>query len=247
MAEGSMTAGKFYVTVLLKSKGIEALNRLHGRDFSVNILTMNAKELLDAIAVVESPEKNRGASTQIHREINRLVHNYLCSVSTLIDHNRNFMSEHYKGSAFQHDYDREIQRRFIVNERARFVKDFRNYITHRGLPDSSIGLHFSALRDETETRPDGVGVPARVRSGVTVSVKSLLQWKGWTSPAKRFLEKIQTDDVPLRDIFEQHIQMMNDFNDWFGQRYKAHHEADLKQLEELQVEYRKLEQNEQTD
>jgi hypothetical protein len=253
MTEDAMTAGKFYVTVLLKSKGVEALNRLHGRDFSVNILSMNAKELLDAIAVVENPqimveafaEKNRGASAQIHREINRLAHNYLCSVSTLVDHNRNFMLEHYEGSAFQHDYDREIQRRFNLNERARFVKDFRNYVTHRGLPNSSIGLHFTALREEAEARPDGAGVPASIRSGVTVSVKTLLQWNGWTSPAKRFLENIQTDDVSLRDIFEQHIQMMKDFNDWFEQRFQAHHEVDLKQLDDLQAQYRRLEQVEE--
>ena len=137
MTDESMSAGKLFVNEILTSRGMQAVNRLHSRSFSVNILSMNALELMQAIETTEDhrimmaarQEQYDGASKQTHREANRLVHNYLCAVSTFIDHSRNFMKEHYGKTSFHSDYDTVIQRRFNSSEHARFVRDLRNYLT----------------------------------------------------------------------------------------------------------------------
>jgi hypothetical protein len=254
MVEETMKSGKFYTSAILKSKGMEALSRQHAREFSVNILTMNANELLDGISIVENPkvmvkafaEKNLGAASQMHKEIIRLVHNYLCAVSTLIDHNRKFMNKYTERSRFRLDYDSEIQRLFNTGEMARFVRDLRNYVTHKGLPDSKIGISLVPIQDVSGVESDGLAVPANISSSIKYKVANFLEWDGWSSPAKRYLCGLQDDDISFRDIFDQHIQLMSDFNDWFNKCFEEHHRADFDELKILQARYRELKNMEES-
>ncbi len=235
-------AGKFYVQKLLKSKGVEALDRLHSHSFSLNILRMNARELAQAIQLTEHgqfmvkafAEENEGASKQMHREATRLAHNYLCSLSTFADHTRNFLKENYSKTAFQENYQAEIQRVFTSDEYCRFVRDLRNYLTHRGLPNSSMTLNFKATGDA-----DGGGKTGELTTGVYYGVAEFLEWDGWTAPAKRYLQKAG-ETLSLGAIFYEHFKIMERFADWFEQEYRRHHRFDLDELVKLQAEYKRL-------
>jgi len=239
-----MRAGTYYLDVVLKSRGMEAENRLHSRSFTSNILRMNARELLQAIEHSENSEfmmrafqaRHEGANTQIHREASRLVHNYVCSVSTFADHSRHFMNEYYKGTKFHGDYQAEIQRRFNAPEHARFVRDLRNFITHRELPDSSIELHATRAGD---ANADG-SVPVTLRSGIYYDRGRFLEWDGWSSPARRFLEN-SPEKLYLRELFAPHFATMEEFNEWFVARFKEHHKEDFEELERLWTEHERLE------
>lgn len=239
-----MTPGKFYVDVLLKSRGMEATNRLHSRSFLTNILNVNANELMKAIGITESADfmivafrrEYTESSNQIHREANRLVHNYLCSVSTFVDHSRNFMNEKYYDTQFYNDYISEIQKRFNSSEIARFVKDLRNYITHKGLPDSSMQLNMTPTGEPATDK----GVPSNVISGIYYGKERFVEWDGWSSPAKRFLSNC-TDKITIREIFEPHIKLISDFDEWFLTRFRQHHRVDFDELEELNQKYLQLE------
>lgn len=245
-----MKAGKYYLDVVLKSQGMAVHNRLHARSFSVNILRMNAQELAEAIDITEHPQvmtevfkqENESATDQMHREANRLVHNYVCSVSTFADHSRNFMNLHYKGTEFHEDYLGEVKQVFDEGERSRFVRGLRNFITHRGLPASSIELHMEAIGEPN----DEGGVPAAVRASVYYKKERFLDWDGWTAPARRFLDQ-GPDKLPLRYIFEPHFQTMEKFNEWFEERYREHHKSELEELDLLQERLALLESEEAAD
>ena len=247
-----MRAGELYVNVILKCAGTEAENRLNSRQYSVNILNMNAHELMEAITVSENSEfaiaafseKNKGASRQIHREVNRLVHNYVCAVSTFADHSRNFMKRYYTGIDFQLDYNAEIQRVFNSSEHCRFVRDLRNYMTHRGLPDSNFRMKATRIGSVDNPVDTSGGVPCDVTSGVFYKTERFIEWDGWTAPARRYLLAADRE-MELRVIFDGHIEIMYEFNAWFLERFKNHHKADYEELAELEAEYERLHEVEQ--
>ncbi|MCD1267106.1 hypothetical protein B5M44_23840 [Shinella sumterensis] len=237
-------AGRFYLDVILKSAGVAALNRLHSRTFTENILFTNAKELSQLIDMTENADfmmqafyiQNEEASKQIHRESSRIVHNYLCSISTFIDHSRNFMNEHYRGTAFYNDYSGEIQKRFHSSELARFVRDLRNYMTHRELPDSQMTLKMVA----TGAPATDEGTPCDITAGIQYKTTRFLEWDGWSAPAARFL-KTCDEFLTLRSIFEPHITLMQDFSTWFEDRFRQHHHDDFKELQALEEQHEALE------
>lgn len=249
-----MRAGDFYIDVILKCAGVEAENRLNSRQYSVNILNMNAKELLEAIALSENAQiaiatfskENEGASRQIHREVNRLVHNYLCAVSTLADHSRNFIKRYYENSSFFSDYNAEVQRVFHSSEHCRFVRDLRNFMTHRGLPDSNFQMKATRKRDVEGASGLGSGVPCDIKSGVFYNKERFMEWTGWSSPAKRYLLRADKE-IELKTIFESHIEIIREFNDWFLERFQEHHKADYEELAKLKIEYKMLDENEQKE
>jgi hypothetical protein len=209
---------------------------------------MNALELGKVIEIVENPsimleafkQENFGASQQLHREANRALHNYLCAVSTFIDHSRNFMKEFYSKTRFGSDYDGEIQRRFDSSEHARFVRDLRNYITHRGLPDSKLEFNMTPTGEKnTET-----GTPVHVDTRILYDIPEFLEWDGWTAPAKRLLTRWPRKQITPREIYEPHWLLMEDFNKWFEGRFKDHHKEDYRELKELLDKYQELRERE---
>lgn len=244
---GENSAGRFYIDVILKSKGMEALNRLHSHSFTLNILQMNSRELAQVIEYTEHgkfmlhvfSEESKGASQQMHREANRLVHNYLCAVSTFADHVRHFMEEYYAGTRFHSNYQAEVQRVFNADGYCRFVRDLRNYLTHRGLPDSSMKLNITRADDASSN----LGTEASMTTGVYYGVAEFLEWGKWSPPARRFLESAG-DDLSLRTIFDEHFKIMNRFGEWFEVEFRKHHASDIDQLVALQAEYERLQREE---
>jgi hypothetical protein len=246
-----MRSGELYIDVILKCTGTEAKNRLNSRQYSVNILNVNAHELMEAIAVTENSEiavvafseKNKGASRQIHREVNRLVHNYVCAVATFADHSRNFMKKYYAETRFYSDYNAEVQRVFHSSEHCRFVRDLRNFMTHRGFPDSNFRMKATRIGDVNDPIDSSGGVPCEITSGVYYKKQRFLEWDKWTAPARRYL--LATDEeMELRNMFEGHIEIMHDFNAWFIDRFRIHHAADYEELVELEAEYQRLQEGE---
>lgn len=239
-----MTSGRLYIDVILKSKGMKATNRLHSHSFSTNILTMNGTALLEAIDVTNDVDfmiqafqvRHEKQSTQLHRETNRLVHNYLCAVSTFIEHTRNFMKRHYANTPFHVAYQKETKTRFADSAHARFVRDLRNYITHRGLPDSVMNLHFVNDTESTETS-DGKGSAS---SEIHYRTEHFLSWDRWSRQARSFLKSCD-ETLSIREIFKPHFEAMQSFLEWFDNEFHEHHEADFRELQELREEMERLE------
>lgn len=240
-----ISSGKYYIDVILKSKGVEALNRLHSRSFSVNIVTMNAKQLSEVIDFTTNPEmmlpvfnvENEGASKQVHREANRFVHNYVCSVSTFADHSRNFMRRYYKNTQFHRDYDDAVEKVFSMPQ-CRFVRDLRNYITHRGLPDSNMNLTMT-----NDQNGEGTG---SIDTEIYYGTEAFKDWEKWSSGSKKLLDQ-SGEKLSLKEIFVPHFVVMEKFNEWFENRFREHHSAELAELEEMHKIMERLESAEKIE
>lgn len=219
------------------SAGMRFINREHSRSFSLNIFRTNARELIEALRHVSDPEHglrlmavdNREAGTQAHREVSRRIHNFVAAAKTLVDHTRVFMKDHYDQSGIWRDYEEEVKERFSENQIAKFVHDLRNYMLHRGLPNSAMFIHYS----QNPEQPDQ---PAQITTGVRLSTQDLSEWDGWTAPARAYLGAVG-DEVAIEALVSTYLSQVEAFQDWLSERLVEFHAADMAELEALREEY----------
>lgn len=122
------------------------LNRAHQRSFSLNIFVMNAQELIEITQQVHDPDEgmrlmmqdNQEAGQQTHREIKRRIHNFAVSALTLVEHTRIFMREHYRNTLAHDSYEAKVRDKFANDPASQFVQKLRNYMVHKGLPNSEM-------------------------------------------------------------------------------------------------------------
>ncbi|MBX9802039.1 MAG: hypothetical protein K2Y04_04655 [Caulobacteraceae bacterium] len=218
------------------SKGMKFLNELHGRSFSLKIFRMNAVALIEAALHVSDPDhgmalmmdKNREAGQQAHRELNRHLHNFTTSAMTLVDHTRVFMKKGYADTEVYAAYEAQISGTFSDDPVSQFVQKLRNYMVHRGLPNS---VMFFDLQN-------GSGEGASVQTGIRLETASLLQWDGWSPPARKYI-KAAGDALEIRRFAEEYLTRVNRFHAVLEDALHRFHSEDCRQLELLQERRRR--------
>jgi hypothetical protein len=218
------------------SAGMVHLNRKKQRSFSFNIFLENSQELLDITYQVRDPGEglrlwnvlNREENDQTHRVVNRRFHNFLAAAKTLVDHTREFIREHYGLSSFMEIYGRRVSAEFQDRPVIKFVEDFRNYMLHRGLPPSSMFLHI-------ENNPEA-GEGANIVTGVHYDTSALLEWSGWTAPAKQYLADSGTK-IEIHTFVNEYINIITNFHQWLDSELDGFHADDLRELWKLQAEF----------
>jgi hypothetical protein len=219
-----------------ESEGSGYLARAHQRSFSLNVFQMNAVELIEAAQRVKDPdqgmvlmmEKNREAGLQAHRELNRHVHNFVSSSLTLVEHTRVFMREHYAGTEFLATYEKQVIAIFAKSPIAQFVQGLRNYMLHRGLPNSSMFIKFA-------TSPGASDGSGTMETGVQYDTASLLDWKDWKSVARTYIEQAG-EHLDVHEFAQEYLTLVNQFHGWLDATLAIHHHSDLQELNQLQVQ-----------
>lgn len=221
---------------IMNSAGAEVVNRAHMRTFSFNVFQMNAIELIEATHRVKDPSQgmafmmsNRDAGTQAHRELNRHVHNFVSSALTLVEHTRIHMRKHYGGTDFLAAYDTQVAATFAQSPVAQFVQGLRNYMLHRGLPNSQMFMTFTAAPGAT----DGSGT---TETGIRISTTSLLNWDGWRPAARTYLEKAGAD-LDVQEFAQEYLALATQFQGWLEASIADHHRRELEELDELHSDF----------
>lgn len=206
------------ITVLAGSPGMLFLNRQKQKSFSLNIFSGNYKELNETLKLIENvengilfwnPEFNE-EKDQIHREANRLFHNYIASAKTLIEHTRNHMKSFYKGMPIWEIYTNKIAEEFSADPLCKFVQDLRNYILHKGTPPSRIS--FRMTRDNS------------AESSVEMDVAALLLWGGWSKEAVEYLNG-SGNHLKFSTVVTEYGEKITTFHNWLDQElYNIHQE-----------------------
>lgn len=221
------------------SPGAVYINRTHSRSFSLNIFRRNAEELIAATWNVRDPDQglqlmaleNREAGQQAHREINRLVHNFVASAMTLIEHTRQFMRQYYADTPVQEAYDDRVKADFASEPVAKFVQDLRNYMLHKGLPASQMFIEFRSAENEA-------GRGDELKTGVRYESAALLDWDGWTAPARAYIAAGEHLDVHV--FAESYLEKVLRFYAGLEVELQNFHAADLNQLKAMQDTYARL-------
>ena len=156
---------------------LEALNR------ASYVFGTNGQELADHVRrFVDSPLNVRSLNDEYVNELVRLLHNYLTSVSSLIDAQRVVVRHCWPNEEdpervdFQSEYDKERTGTFETDEAA-FVTKLRNYCTHYAIPLPGLGTTISHTW----------GGPVIQINTLQLDRDKLLEWSGWGGPAKRYL------------------------------------------------------------
>lgn len=221
---------------VMESAGLSFVNRAHARSFSLNILRMNALELLEAVRRVQDPETglrlmgqtDREAGTQAHRELSRHIHNFAASANSLVDHTRVFLKAHYKGSEVQTQFGLSVSATIARTPAIKFVHDLRNYMVHRALPDTQM---FFEMRQD----PDHPEAGLQTFSGIRISTASLLEWDGWTADSKRYLSGVG-EYVEIDALVDIYLTEINALQIGLDQALEDHHAQDLVELSRLRAD-----------
>lgn len=216
---------------ITESKGMKFLNDLHSRSFSLNIFRMNAIALIEAALHVSDPDhglalmmdQNREAGQQAHRELNRHLHNFTASAMTLVDHTRVFINRTYAGTAPYSEYERLVAEMFVGDPVSQFVQKLRNYMVHKALPNS---VMFVDLQNGTE---DG----ATIETGIRLETEPLLDWDGWSPPARIYIQAAGKA-LEVRRFAEEYLTRVNRFHTALEDVLHRFHSADLLEMELLQ-------------
>lgn len=228
---------KHIYDAIQESAGNKHINRTYERSFSLNIFQMNTIELLQLSQRINDPNEgsdlmmagNRDAGNQAHREITRLVHNFVASAKTLVEHTRNFMKEHYLNTSIYSKYIDQIKLDFGNEPVIKFVEDLRNFLLHNGLPPSEMYLEF-------KSNPNTSNGEGSTKTGIRLKTKELLKWKGWTALAKRYLEN-SNNFIDIHNFASDYEKKVINFHNWLNNELNSFHSNDLIEYDKLVSEF----------
>ena len=97
------------------------------------------RQLLNTLEDPGDPEKiwvweNKKIRDDLLGELMRHFHNFLTSVTTVIDHTRHLMQEDFITEKHRREHQEKIDHKFATNPLALFIKQLRQYVTHRAIP-----------------------------------------------------------------------------------------------------------------
>lgn len=159
---------------------------------------------------------NRDKLYAFQGEVTRLLHNFVASAMSLIDHSRVLYQELYESKGRFPEYGEERESRFTKNPLASFVVCLRQYFQHYKVP-----IVFSKMRWSRES--------PMFDSRLKLSKVDLEGFSGWKSPAKKFLVK-QEDSIDLISIVNDYYALVTDFYQWFGTRQREIHREEFEKV-----------------
>ncbi len=200
--------------------GTRILNELRAYGTCIRILGGNGLQLRMLIKTLEDPSDPAGIRSYDRRshchnllgETVRLFHNFLTSISTLIDHTRNLMKRDFIQANHANEYQALVNTTFATDPFAKFMQDFRDYVTHRAIP--IVGL---------TTR---IGKQDDCISEVEIDLKELADWRGWTGPSRAFIAT-QGERIRLLKLIDDYEFKAKGFNDRFGELFNKYYQPQI--------------------
>lgn len=199
----------------------------------VDILTLNHRDL---VAHLDKPNEKLDAALEVvrnvgphkdpdyHTEFYRLLHNYLASVMTLVDHSRNLSKRYPDRTEFQGEYQERVDRIREIPV-AKFVQGLRHVVLHAQLPQIVSTITF-----------DTAGGPLHE---LTVDRAALLQASDWSASAREYIQG-QSDQFALRTAIDAYMTEAMTLSAWIDRQFRELHGSEYEDYERLLDELRGL-------
>lgn len=148
-------------------------------------------------------------------QLTQVLHNFLASAFTLVDHTRNLYNELYSKNGSIPDYQSRVAADFATDGLAAFIKDLRNFCIHYTLPlvGVRLGIH-SNINTGTTTN-----------WGVPLSSEKLIAWKGWTAASKKYIGTVG-ETLNLDGVITSYKEKVENFQQWFQEQQRRVHKAE---------------------
>jgi len=195
-------------------------------DVSLYVFQTNYTQLINLLNIYKDKQKalilwdenNRHIQDEFHLEVIRLLHNFVASVKSLIDHTRIMYQELYEGNKKFPEYQQEVNKLFANNPLAQFVEDLRDYSLHyKFLPISSKYIY---VKD-----------PPKDESSIVLDLKILLLYKTWSALSKNYLKE-QRDNINILDLISKYYGLTIGFHKWVRSKQLEIHSEEFKRLNE---------------
>jgi hypothetical protein len=216
---------------------LEALHRM------ALVFRGNAGELVRFLAEVQKEEnlgrlyslENRAGFDRFLLEVDRLLHNFVSSATSLVDHARRVQRKllpEDPADDLAAEYLRRIEHEFKDAPRIQFVQDLRVLSVHRQLPVVRGGLSWS-LEEPLQSR-------------VLLPCADLLEWEKWSAPAREFIDAAG-ENIAIAEVVEEYAKQALSLHAWFLDALRARHQSELEHLrsevDELAAAWKRLERD----
>jgi hypothetical protein len=172
---------------------------------------------------------NRAKLESFIDEVTRLLHNFLASAQSLVDHTRVFKNKMYKGQTFEKIYQDKVDRGLSHSPTVSFVQDLRNYVLHKQLPIASAQLSFKG----------GGGTITELDNTIKLDVNELREWNKWKPESRVFLASLD-DKVQIREVAEKYEGAIRAFYQWFGEQQTQVHRSEFVELSRLETQHEQV-------
>lgn len=213
---------------IFQSEGWKIFQKIDSLKLSFSIFQTNYQEL-DKLLKAYSTNydlvislmdvKNRQGQDAYYKEVTRLLHNFLSSVKSLVDHTRVFCEMEYKENDFLAIYRAKVQEEFASKPLVKFVQDLRNYALHKKLPIAGSQFNFS--------------VHSGTSHYITLDINDLRDWDKWSAKSKEYIAGLK-GTTNLKDIVDDYFQTTVSFYSWFGDSQAEIHQKELGELSVMQ-------------
>ena len=189
---------------------------------SIELLDRNYHMILRLLNEAEKPKSkfelipryNKWLLEGIVKEIGFLLHNYVASSLSLIDHSRRIYEETFERKDTLSKYE-EMKTKFLKSPYLKFVQDLRRMMQHHSLV--SIGFQYLGGSGEKSFYLQKV---------------DLLRFKDWTSKSKTLIENFG-DKIKVKDIVENYHKVITNFHKEVNTQFKIIYSAELNELDDL--------------
>jgi len=160
--------------------------------------------------------RNRHLLEAFQKEVARLLHNFVASALSLVDHTRVHYRDLYEADGRFPEYKAEVKKRFQTNPLASFVRGLRQFCLHYKIPSIQSEMRYSRE-------------PPILESRLQLIRGNLEEFSAWTSPAKRFLAR-QEDSIDLLNVMDDYYSLVASFYRWFSDRQRELHSDELDEV-----------------
>jgi len=202
---------------------------------SLNFLFGNCNQLRHLVRLLEDPkdpaqimgEDRRSHLQNLFDETNRHFHNFLTSITTLVDHTRHLMKKDFVKKEHHQEYQLKVKAAFATDPLAQFLQDFRNYITHYAIPQ--IGL----------TKLFGSSLADAKPGELYIDLDHLETRFNWSAPSRFFIEK-NKPQVRMLKLVDDYEAKARSFTDELMATFRKHRGNELNEVVALMQESNNL-------
>ena len=204
-------------------RGFKLKAKFRGLGITAYTFQRNYFQLLKLLEDYEDPQyliKNklwdydqRHKLDQYLQEVCRLLHNFVASSKTLVDHSRIVISGIQEEKGFREEYGTWVETRFTNNGLVQFILNFRNYVLHQTMP-----FVFASMSSDYEQR------------GIFLHINILKKnWQG-NSVSFKYLNSLPVE-VMLKHILKEYYEEISVFNKELEDRIEVVFETEFSELE----------------
>jgi len=195
--------------------------RIYYGNYSELIKSFKIHGKVDLAELLDSKDGNKRLYSK-HLKISRYLHNYVASITTLIQATSVYYKENFEPENLISDYNSKINTEVNNQPVKYFIKDLRNYIQHKEIPDIMTTTAY-------ESSPS-----LKFNTYVKYQVKDLLNYKKWSKLSKKYIQE-HARSLNIIEAVEEFHNIFFSFTSWFINQVEICLENDRKEVEKLKI------------